>query len=121
MSRIRLIGSPIYWSIIAWLSWFLEILERSIQAALDKIERTLVKSRFWQRFQDMEFSKEQTQILNMMFDEEGFEQGISAARYQKITKLSKATATRHLADLVEKGCIEKLAGGGRSTKYRIRR
>ncbi|WP_425411910.1 hypothetical protein [Legionella massiliensis] len=37
---------------------------------------------------------------------------------RKITKVSKATATRHLTDLLEKGCIEKL-GGGRSTRYRI--
>jgi len=31
----------------------------------------------------------------------------------------KATATRHLADLLAKGCIEKLAGGGRNTRYKI--
>ena len=56
-----------------------------------------------------------------MFDEEekGFEPGISAAQYKKITEVSKATATRHLTDLLEKGCIEKLPGGGRSTRYQI--
>ena len=57
-----------------------------------------------------------------MFDDKDktFEQGISAAQYKKITKLSKATATRHLADLLDKGCIEKLPGGGRSTRYQIK-
>jgi Fic family protein len=48
----------------------------------------------------------------------GFEQGISAAQYQKVAKVSKATATRHLADLLEKGCVEKMPGGGRSTRYK---
>lgn len=34
-------------------------------------------------------------------------------------KTSKATATRHLSDLLEKGCIVKLEGGGRNTRYQI--
>jgi Fic family protein len=36
-----------------------------------------------------------------------------------VAKVSKATATRHLADLLDKGCIEKLPGGGRSTRYQV--
>ena len=56
-----------------------------------------------------------------MFDSESsqFDNGISAKQYQKIAKVSKATATRHLAELVELGCIEKLSAGGRSTAYRL--
>ncbi|MDQ4172597.1 DUF4172 domain-containing protein, partial [Pseudomonas aeruginosa] len=53
--------------------------------------------------------------------ERGFEDGISAAQYQAVAKVSKATATRHLSDLLEKGCIERLPGGGRSTRYQIAR
>ncbi|WP_430480849.1 hypothetical protein QUC30_16400 [Aeromonas caviae] len=34
--------------------------------------------------------------------ENGFLQGISASQYQKVAKVSKATATRHLADLLGK-------------------
>ncbi|MBP6739116.1 MAG: hypothetical protein KA146_03955, partial [Leptospiraceae bacterium] len=45
--------------------------------------------------------------------------GVSAKQYQKIAKVSKATATRHLAELVELGCIEKLSAGGRSTAYQL--
>lgn len=33
--------------------------------------------------------------------------------------MSKATATRHLSDMLAKGCIEKLPEGGRSTRYRV--
>jgi Fic family protein len=33
--------------------------------------------------------------------------------------VSKATATRHLSDLLNKGCLQKLPGGGRSTRYQI--
>ena len=28
-------------------------------------------------------------------------------------------ATRHLSDLLAKGCLEKLPGGGRSTRYQV--
>ena len=52
--------------------------------------------------------------------DDGFEQGITAAKYQAVAKVSKATATRHLADLLEKGYLERLPGGGRSTRYQIK-
>ena len=88
---------------------------------LNSIERTLAKTRFWQKFQSAGLNKEQVKVLNRLLDggDKGFEDGISAAQYQKVAKVSKATATRHLADLVAKGCIEKMAGGGRSTRYRV--
>ncbi|EHL32753.1 Fic family protein [Legionella drancourtii] len=107
--------------ITLWLLWFLKTLDSSIQTAINKIDQTLAKSRFWQVFQESELSKEQIKIINLMFDakDNAFEQGISAAQYKKITKVSKATATRHLSDLLDKGCIEKLPGGGRSTRYQI--
>lgn len=54
-----------------------------------------------------------------MGGERGFEQSISAAQYQAVAKVSKATATRHLADLLEKKCLTRLPGGGRSTRYQI--
>ncbi|WED44415.1 Fic family protein [Legionella cardiaca] len=108
-------------NITSWLCWFLQTMENSLQTAIHKIDQTLAKSRFWQSFQDAELTKEQCKILNLMFDEghKDFANGISASQYKKIAKVSKATATRHLADLLEKGCIEKLPGGGRSTRYQI--
>ncbi|MDF3983525.1 hypothetical protein P3W24_16440 [Luteibacter sp. PPL201] len=47
-----------------------------------------------------------------------FAHGISASQYQSVARVSKATATRHLADLLDKGVVERLPGGGRSTRYR---
>ncbi|MNG30335.1 hypothetical protein D3C84_1159370 [compost metagenome] len=51
--------------------------------------------------------------------EKGFEGGISASQYQSVAKVSKATATRHLAELLENGCLVKGAGGGGSSRYFI--
>lgn len=107
--------------ITAWLEWFLHTLLRSLQQALARIERVLAKARFWQRHREQAISAEQIKVLNRLLDggERGFEDGISAAQYQAVAKVSKATATRHLSDLLEKGCLVRLPGGGRSTRYRI--
>jgi Fic family protein len=104
-----------------WLEWFLKTLLRSVQQAMARIDRVLGKSRFWQQHRDLPLSAEQIKVLNRLLDggEKGFEHGISAAQYQAVAKVSKATATRHLADLLEKNCLVRLPGGGRSTRYQV--
>lgn len=107
--------------ITPWLEWFLHTLLRSLQQALARIDRVLAKSHFWQQHRHQALSAEQIRVLNRMLDggERGFEGGISAAQYQAVAKVSKATATRHLGDLLDKGCLVRLPGGGRSTRYQI--
>ncbi|MCE0464691.1 Fic family protein [Pseudomonas uvaldensis] len=106
-----------------WLTWFLQTLLRSLQQAIARIESVLFKARFWQTHRASSLSPHQIKVLNRLLDggERGFEGGISAAQYQAVAKISKATATRHLAELLEKGCLERMPGGGRSTRYRISR
>ncbi|PTR27010.1 Fic family protein [Pseudomonas sp. GV085] len=108
--------------ITVWLEWFLQTLLCSLQEAMARIESVLGKARFWQAHRESELSTEQTKVLNRLLDggEHGFEGGISAAQYQAVVKVSKATATRHLAELLEKECLQRLPGGGRSTRYQIR-
>lgn len=107
--------------VTAWLEWFLRTLITTLRMALLAIDRILQKRLFWQRYQNENFSPEQRKVINRLLNGgvRGFTEGISAAQYQKVAKVSKATATRHLADLVNKGCLQKLPGGGRSTRYQI--
>ena len=107
--------------ITEWLQWFLATLLDSLRQAIARIDRLLTKARFWQHHRNDGLSAEQTKVLNRLLDggTQGFADGISASQYQAVAMVSKATATRHLADLLEKGCIEKLPGGGRSTRYRV--
>lgn len=107
--------------ITAWLQWFLGTLLKSLEQALARIDRVLTKARFWQVHRSHALSAEQIKVLNRLLDggERGFENGISAAQYQAVAKVSKATATRHLGDLLEKGCLTRLPGGGRSTRYQV--
>ncbi|MHC8323766.1 Fic family protein [Pseudomonas sp. GB2N2] len=108
--------------ITEWLEWFLQTLLRSLQQAMTRIESVLGMARFWQAHRESGLSAEQMKVLNRLLDggERGFAGGISAAQYQAVAKVSKATATRHLAELLEKGCLQRLPGGGRSTRYEIR-
>ncbi|WP_095159515.1 Fic family protein [Pseudomonas sp. Irchel 3E13] len=108
-------------NITEWLMWFLQTLLAAMNQALGTIDRVLNKARFWQAHRLTPLSAEQLKVLNRLLDggAKGFEHGISAAQYQAVAKVSKATATRHLADLLEKGLLEKLEGGGRSTRYRV--
>ena len=105
-----------------WLLWFFDTLEASIDNAIGSIERTLFKTQFWQKHYSSGLNSEQVKVLNRLLDggERGFVDGINASQYQKVAKVSKATATRHLASLLESGCLEKLAGGGRSTRYHLK-
>lgn len=104
-----------------WLRWFLATLLRSLQQALMRIDRVLAKARFWQSHRGDGLQAEQIKVLNRLLDggPSGFEEGISASQYQAVAKVSKATATRHLADLLAKGCLVRLPGGGRSTRYKV--
>ena len=107
--------------ITVWLQWFLATLLKSLGQALARIDRVLTKTRFWQVHRSHALSAEQIKVLNRLLDggEHGFENGISAAQYQAVAKVSKATATRHLGDLLAKDCITRLPGSGRSTRYKI--
>lgn len=107
--------------ITPWLAWFLRTLKDSLLRALARIDRVILKTHYWNRHRSDGLSIEQVKVLNRLLDggDRGFEGGISASQYQAVAKVSKATATRHLVDLLAKGCIVRLPGGGRSTRYGI--
>ncbi len=60
------------------------------------------------------------EVIARMFKEgiDGFKGGLSADNYIRIADTSRATATRDLQDLVEKGAITK-TGELRHTRYAL--
>lgn len=105
--------------ITEWLAWFLLVLEEALQQALGRIDHVLAKGRFWQVHAQTVLSERQIKVLNRLLDNAGeeFTDGINASKYKALARVSKPTATRDLADLLQKGCIKQLPGGGRSTRY----
>jgi len=101
--------------ITVWLIWFFKTLNGTFAEVLKDIDQTVFKTNFWRNVDQTTLVKEQVKVLNRMLDGD-FPEGINASQYHKVTKVSKPTATRHLAALVEQGCLVK-SGGGRSTRY----
>ena len=104
--------------ITQWICWFLGTLNKAIQHTLKNIEQTVFKSNYWLSKDQTKLNEQQVKVLNKLLDGQ-FEYGISASQYQKVAKVSRATATRHLADLQRLGFIAKTAAGGRSTRYAV--
>lgn len=112
--------------ITPWLNWFLSVLEDALKQGQIRFDRVMRKTRFWQSHSQSPLTERQIKVLNRLIDAgaaqqdaDAFESGINAEKYKSLAKVSKATATRDLTDLLSKGCIKKLPGGGRSTRYAI--
>ncbi len=104
-----------------WLSWFLVQVEAAATTADQTLSATLAKARFWIRHQGLSLSERQRKVLNRLLDAgpDGFEGGINTRKYMGLTKTSRATAYRELADLVERGCLRPIGPGGRSSGYEV--
>ena len=59
----------------------------------------------------------QNQVLNSVLD--GMEDKLTNARWASIGKCSADTALRDINDLLERGVLRRLEGGGRSTGYAL--
>ncbi len=107
--------------ITTWMLWFLETLKHSMVSAQARIEAVLQKTRFWQTHAQAGLNEHQVKVLNRLLDAgaDGFEGKLNARKYMSIAGVSKASATRHLQELLDKQCIVKCEGGGRSTHYDI--
>ncbi len=105
--------------ITQWINWFLSIYIRSIDKSFITIKKVLFISKFWQETQQSEFNKRQIKVLQKMLEAEpdGFEGGMTNKKYVNITKTSRETAKRDLADLEKRGIINRKGGKGRSVSY----
>ena len=99
-----------------WLMWFLDTLDETFTGVFAEVDQTVYKTNYWRSIDQTKLTTEQVKVLNRMLDGD-FSEGINASHYQKVAKVSSATATRHLNALIEHGCLVKSGSGGRSTRY----
>ena len=102
-----------------WIHYFSETILKAQQDFISAINFTIKKAAFFDRHQS-QLNQAQLKVINRMLEagEEEFTGGMNAKKYQSVTKVSKATATRHLQDLVTKGILVSRKGG-RSTSYQV--
>lgn len=103
--------------ITPWLIWFFTTLNKTFDGVLNEIDQTVFKINFWRNVDQTQLTKQQVKVLNKMLDGD-FADGINTSQYHKVAKVSKPTATRHLAALVTEKCLVK-SGAGRSTRYKL--
>lgn len=104
-----------------WVEYFVKtVLAAQVDAEV-QIDFTLKKVKFFDRFKG-KLNERQLKVINRMLEEgpAGFEGGMNASKYVSLAKVSKATATRDLQELLQIGAFSLLgSGGGRSTRYRV--
>jgi Fic family protein len=106
--------------ITEWILWFLKCMSKAILSSEQLLSNVMRKARFWQRFAQTGLKERQSKAVNRLLEAGpgGFEGGgLTNRKYAGMGHVSKATAQRELADLVQKGILRPNPGGGRSTSY----
>lgn len=104
----------------AWLDYFADRVIRAQEIAKEEVDFVLAKARFYEAF-GQQLNERQAKMIARVFAEgrQGFKGGISTKKYETITKCPNRTASRDLSDLLAKGIIRALPGGGRTTRYAL--
>ncbi len=101
-----------------WVVYFTEVILQALDNSAVLIKFTVQKTRLFDTYKN-QINTRQTKVLKRMLQEvSGFEGGMTAKKYMRITKTSKPTATRDMQKLRELG-IFKPFGEGRSTSYQV--
>lgn len=100
-----------------WVNFFAECVLQAQKDSVAKLVFLLKKSNLLTSLAGKINARQEKALLRMLKDgTEGFIGGMSAEKYISITKASRATATRDLADLVTYGALVK-TGTLRHTRY----
>ncbi len=102
-----------------WLLYFAETILDAQIYTIKCVEFLIEKARFYDRLGD-ELNPRQHKVLSRMFAEglDGFEGGLSADNYIRISKTSASTATRDLQDLMAKDALLR-TGELKYTRYHL--
>lgn len=106
--------------VTSWVQWFATQFAAACIKSERLIDQALEKARYWSAHTGDRFNERQRTALKKLLDagNGGFLGGLTADKYCKITGASKATATRDLADLLQKKALF-LQGVGKATKYYV--
>lgn len=104
--------------ITAWVLWFLRQFIQSCIASEAAISSAIAKSKFWTSRAHRPLTDRQRKVVQRLLDAgpEGFAGGLSAEKYSNLTKVSKATTTRDLAELLQHEWVFA-TGQGKATRY----
>ena len=103
--------------ITPWLAWFAETVVQAQNLTQARAEFLIEKTKLLDSLRDRMNPRQEKALLRMLEEgPEGFKGGMSAEKYIRLTETSRATATRDLQDLAEKGALIR-RGELRHTRY----
>jgi Fic family protein len=103
--------------ITPWLAWFADTVIQAQRSTQARVEFLIEKTKLLDRLRGRLNPRQEKALLRMLEEgPEGFKGGMSADKYIRLTETSRATATRDLQDLVEKGALIR-RGELRHTRY----
>lgn len=105
--------------ITAWLGYFADTVLQAQDTTQCMIDFLIQKTKLYDRVKS-QLNERQEKALARIFHEgmDGFKGGLSAENYISITGAARATATRDLQDLVNKGVLIR-TGALKSTRYHL--
>ena len=102
-----------------WAAFFIPVLTETLDDFVAAVKFITAKRAYLGKY-EAGFSERAKKVILRMFEdgEEGVKAGLSAAKWIRMTKVSKPTATRDLAELVAAGAIIR-EGDGPTAHYRL--
>ena len=107
-----------------WVQWFVQAFTRACIASQAVVRDAADKAHFRLQAAQCHITPRQSKVLERLLEAGhigsggGFLGGMTNEKYAKITSVSKATATRDLADLLAHGLL-RVEGVGKATRYAV--
>lgn len=107
-----------------WVQWFVQAFTHACIASQTVVRDATDKAQFRLRAGQVQTNERQRKVLERLLEVGhvgsggGFLGGMTTDKYAKITGTSKATATRDLVDLADKGLL-RIEGVGKATRYAV--
>ncbi len=104
----------------SWAGFFVPVLTELLEDFLSAARFVAAKHDYLALY-EAAFSERARKVILRMFEdgESGAKAGLSAAKWMRMAKVSKPTATRDLAELAQTGAIVPESAGGPQTRYRL--
>ncbi len=102
-----------------WLLWFIKCLTAAVEHSRDIIAGVFLRVDFWNQHAQTELNERQKRVINRILEAGpgNFIGGLTTRKYVNIAKVSRATAFREIADMLNKKILHQLSGKGRSVHY----
>lgn len=102
-----------------WFLWFIKCVTTAIEHSREIIANVFLRVDFWNQHAQTELNERQKKVINHILEAGpgNFTGGLTTRKYVSIANVSRATAFREIADMLDKKVLRQLLGKGRSVHY----